>query len=339
MKNTTITTIAALLLGAAGAYAQGGTSNTAYTKPSGFVTHTLKSGQFNLIGLTLHKPVAVSGELETVSEKTLTDTSVDFTTVLTAGKTYILEITANPAEPSLVGTIQEVTSWAATTLTTPQDLGADGLTGDTGDGVDNANGARYQLREAVTLETVFGTTDSVLQKGVISTLADIVWIPDGAGEYNRYFLSNTNQWKDATTNTAAPNVPLIYVDALFVQRKGADVNLVVTGNVKTINTVVALSPGFNPISIIAPVGSTLQNLGLDKSLQAGVISTLADIVWVPNASGSYDRYYLHTTNVWRDATTNADVASDVVLPKGIFIQRKGVAQNINITPPSGYSNL
>ncbi|MCP5538108.1 MAG: hypothetical protein H7A51_17990 [Akkermansiaceae bacterium] len=333
MKYTTITTLAALLLGSAGAIAQ----TTAYTKPSGFVTHTLKAGKFNLIGLTLHSPIAISGAFETVSGTTLTDTNVDFTSVLTTGNTYILEITENTADPSLVGTIQEITSWTATTLTTPDDLGSDGLAGETTSGANN--GAKYQLRKAPTLEEVFGTTNSVLQKGVISTLADILWIPNLSGGYDRYFLSNTNQWKNAATNAVAPNVPLVYTDALFIQRKGAEVNLVLTGSVKANNTVVALSTGFNPVSIVAPVGATLQNSGLNASLQAGVISTLADIVWVPNGSGEYDRYFYHTSNVWRNATTNADVVGDVVLPHGIFIQRKGASKNATLTTPSGYSNL
>ena len=333
MKYTTITTLAAMLLGTAGAFAQA----TAYTMPSGFVTHTLKAGQFNLIGLTLHSPIAVSGAFETVSGTTLTDTSVNFTTALTAGNKYILEITENTADSSLVGTIQEITSWTATELTTVQDLAADGLAGETTSGAND--GAKYQLRQAPTLEEVFGTTDSVLQKGVISTLADIVWIPNVSGGYDRYFLSNTNAWKNATTNALSPNVPLVYVDALFIQRKGAEVNLVVTGSVKVKNTIVALATGFNPISIVAPVGSTLQNSGLETSLQAGVISTLADIVWVPDGSGDYDRYFYHTSNVWRNATTNSNVVGDVVLPDGLFIQRKGAPKNATITPPASYSNL
>ncbi|MEJ6701512.1 MAG: hypothetical protein QNL01_11165, partial [Akkermansiaceae bacterium] len=154
MKYTTITTLAALLLGTAGAFAQ----STAYTMPSGFVTHTLKAGQFNLIGLTLHSPITVSGAFETVSGTTLTDTSVDFTTALTAGKTYILEITENTVDPSLVGTIQEITSWTATMLTTPQDLDADGLAGETAVGAND--GAKYQLRAATTISDVFGATNT-----------------------------------------------------------------------------------------------------------------------------------------------------------------------------------
>lgn len=325
MKTTTITTIAALLLGSSSLFAA-----EAFTKPSGFVTHTLKAGQFNLIGLTLHESVAVSGTLTGVSTTTLTDTNVDFDATLANTSTYILEITSG----ALSGTLQEVSQWGTpdvNSLTTPNDLTA---------GVDTVVvGDAYQVRQAATLEDVFGTTDSVLQKGVISTLADIVWIPDGLGGYGRYFLSTTNLWKNASNNALAPNVPLVYVDAIFIQRKGADVDLVITGVVKSNSSAVVLTTGFNPVSVVAPVGSTLQNSGLSDSLTAGAIATLADIVWVADGSGGYDRYYYHSTNVWRNATTNANVAVDVVLPSGIFVQRKGAATEVVLTPPAGYSGL
>jgi len=144
MKNTIKLTIVALFLGVSSLMAQD--STTAYTKPSGFVTHTLKAGQFNLIGLTLHKPVTVAGTFTAVSETTLTDSNVDFGSVLTAGKTYILEIT-DAADSALNGTIQEITSWSGNAITTPVDLVAYGL----------SVGDKYQLREVATLQQIFGT--------------------------------------------------------------------------------------------------------------------------------------------------------------------------------------
>ncbi len=327
MKYTTITTLAALLLATSGAIAQ----TTAYTKPSGFVTHTLKAGQFNLIGLTLHKPVTASGAFTAVSGTTLTDTSKNFTTLLTAGKTYILEIVENNGSTTddMVGTIQEITAWTATELTTTDDLDADGL----------LVGAKYQLREAATLETVLGTTDSVLKKGVVPTLADIVWVPNSSGSYDSYYLHTTNVWKRVTGNTPAPNVPLVYSDGFWIQRRGAEISLVLTGSVKTKETSMALQTGFNPISIVSPVGVTLQNSGLADSLQKGVVATLADIVWVPKTGGGYDRYYYHITNVWKNADTNATIGSDIDLPSGVFVMRRNAPTNITLTPPSGYSGL
>lgn len=323
MKNTTITTLAALLLGSAVVNA-----DPAYTKPAGYVTHTLKTGQFNLIGLTLHQPVIATGDFTAVSGTTLTDSDVDFGTALTSGKTYILEI-IEASDTDLNGAIQEVTVWSGNTITTPQDLVAQGL----------AIGDSYQMREVPTLESIFGTTDSLLKKGVVSTIADIVWIPNGSGGYNRYFLATTNQWKNAANNGLAPNVPVCYTDGMLVERKGADVDLVFTGSVKTTGTSIALVQGFNPIGATFPAGSTLQNSGLSASLKPGVVSTIGDIVWIPDGLGGYTRYFYHTTNQWRNAATNVAAPADVPMTSGVFIQRKDAAVNVKLTPPSTYSNL
>ena len=73
MKNTTITAVAALLLGTAGTFAQDTTTTTsATTTPVGFVTHTLRGGQFNLLGVTLHQPVLASGAFTGTSTTTVT---------------------------------------------------------------------------------------------------------------------------------------------------------------------------------------------------------------------------------------------------------------------------
>ena len=103
MKNTTITTIAAALIGASGAMAQ-----TAFSPIVGYTTETINQG-FNYIGLTLHEPVAIAGSIDAVASgsggSTLTENDVDLISVLGASgsTTYILEITSGPLE----GTVQE----------------------------------------------------------------------------------------------------------------------------------------------------------------------------------------------------------------------------------------
>lgn len=326
MKKTTIITTASLLLSLCGLQAQ---ETTAYTKPSGFVTHTLKAGQFNLIGLTLHESVSVTGKLSGVAGTALTDENTDFDEALDSGKTYILEMTSG----ALQGTIQVLTSanWSGDTLTTPDDLTA---------GSDKvAVNDTYQVRAAKTLEDVFGTDSSVLQKGNFSSFADIVWLPNDQGGYDRYFLNTANQWKNAATNALAPNVPLVYVDALFIERKGAEVDLVLTGVVKSNSSAIVLSNGFNLVSVISPVGATLQNSGLAGTLKKGNFSSFADLVWLPNDQGGYDRYFVDTSGQWKNAANNAVVTEDVDLPTGYFIERKGEAVEAVITPPEEYTDL
>ncbi|MEJ6778875.1 MAG: hypothetical protein QNK86_05310, partial [Akkermansiaceae bacterium] len=288
MKYTTITTLAALLLGTAGAFAQ----STAYTMPSGFVTHTLKAGQFNLIGLTLHSPITVSGAFETVSGTTLTDTSVDFTTALTAGKTYILEITENTVDPSLVGTIQEITSWTATMLTTPQDLDADGLAGETAVGAND--GAKYQLRAATTISDVFGATNTAgLEGGTASALADNIYLPNSSGGFDIYYYSTGGfvgiGWrKVGSGSTDFSAQPLVFVDGLYVFRRGAvDLSLVNTGSVKVSDTTVAVTGQFTFVGGIFPVGSTLDSSKIKDSVTGGTASSAADNIMVQNSTGGF----------------------------------------------------
>ncbi len=354
--------MAALLLGSAAVYAQGGAATVAYTKPAGFVTHTLKAGQFNLVGLTLHSPIAISGSFETVNGTTLTDSNVDFTSVLTAGKTYILEITENPADPSMVGTIQEITSWTATTLTTPQDLGANGLAGETASGANN--GAKYQLRTAKTLRDIFGANnESGLQEGASGT-ADVIWVSnDSANGYDKYYYhpgstfpeTVSEGWKVIGGGDAPDNIPIVYTDSVFVERRGdTDMNLVVTGSVITHAVTVAVPRRYTLVSSIFPVGSTLANSNLEMSMQKGASGT-ADILWIPKDttdSGqriSYDKYYYHPGSTfpttvaegWKLVGGNDSVdVSATPLKSGMIIERRSSeSYNAKISPPSNYSQL
>mgnify|MGYP006081389863 CR=1 FL=1 len=333
MKYTTITTLAAMLLGTAGAFAQ--TPATAYTKPSGFITHTLKAGQFNLIGLTLHEPVVVSGALTGVSTTTLTDTSVNFESVLTAGKTYILEVLSG----ALTGVIQEVTTRSGNTFMTPEDL--------TEGAAIIAIGDKYQLRESATLESIFGTAESSLTAGFSAASADIVWLPTTVGEYRRCYLKRpTDVWWDADADVAAPNVPVCYTDALFIQATGTeDSSLVLTGTVKTVSTIAVMENGFSPISAVFPIGTTLLSSGLEASLTAGFSVASADVLWVPADGGGYTQYYVkRPANAWTKINADlsevaVDVSNDFSMPSGFFVQRLGARAELKIDPPSSYSNL
>lgn len=160
--NTFFTLVAIMLTMVTSAKAQ--LSNV--TLPAGYVTHKLKANQYNLIGLTLHNSAVAEGNFDLVAGVTLTDNDVDFTTLLTSGKRYILEILENTASPSIEGTVQEVSSWTAHTLTTPDDIVTEGL----------ASGAKYRIRPATTLQSIFGENNQAGLKEGYSGTADLVWL-------------------------------------------------------------------------------------------------------------------------------------------------------------------
>jgi len=312
-------------------------------KPVGLVTHILKSGQFNLIGLTLHEPVLVTGQLESVNGTVLSDSDVNFSNVLTSGATYILQI-VDASNSELNGTVQEITVWSGMTMTTPQDLVAQGL----------VVGDKYLLRPVITLRDIFGSNnESGLQEGA-SGIADLVWVPNGSGNYDRYYYHPgstfptlvSEGWKSLSAGDGleAPEVPIFFTDGLLVQRRGAtDLDLTITGNVITNNVKVAVFNGFNLISNVYPVGSTLANSSLQANLTSSFTESGADVLWLPDGGGNYTRYFYQRAplNRWFNATANSAVVdpSAIDLTAGFFVQRRGNAANLNLTPPDVYDDL
>lgn len=299
-------------------------AQTAYTTPVGYVTNSLNQG-YNPIGLNLHSSVVATGILEAVSGTTLTDSNgADLTSVLPAGRTFVLEITAGAG----LGATQEFTTRTATTMDLPGSIGA-------------ALGSSYNVRIAPTLEEIFGTTTSLLKKSNVAGNADNVLVPNGLGGYIRYFLNSAGVWRNATTPGLAPNTPLVYLDGIFVQKvDAAVVNIVVSGQVKTKPTLSSITQGFNLLSTVYPVGSTLQNLGMDSALKKSNVAGNADNVLFPDGAGGYVRYFLNSAGVWRNATNPGLAPANLPITSAIFIERKDLgAVPLNFVPPSFYSNL
>ena len=328
-----------LLAGAMAAGVAVAQPTTATTKPVGYVTETIKAGQFNLIGLTVQQPTVRASVLTGINSTSVSDTGVDFTSLLTAGQTYVLKITDGPG----AGTISEVVSWNANSLTTVGNLTTAGV----------ANGAKYQLRKAATLSDVFGASNAAgLQAGTIST-ADIVWIPTGGGNFAKYFYSPAVSfpapapagWKN-TAGVNSANVPIVYADSIFIQRRGAtDLALVVSGEVETSSTSMVLEGGvFNYVGGVYPAGSTLGSSNLASQVQAGTLST-GDLVWVPDGLGGYAKYYYSPAvsfpapapASWK-STAGTD-ATNAELKSGIIIQRRGATKSVVVSPPASYGNL
>ena len=308
--------------------------SAAYSKPAGFVTHTLKAQQLNLIGLTLHEPVVYSGSFDSVNGTGLTDNNVDYNSILTAGQSYILEVVEKASESERNGVIQVVTSWTANEITTPDNVTTDG----------RAAGAKDKVRAPKTISDVFGSSNSAgLTAGANMASADVLWHPHGLG-FDKFYYSEGGGfgggeagWKD-DSGADAGDFPIIYTDAVIIQNKAlTDKKLVVSGVVKTKAVSLALMEGkFNFISSTFPVGSTLGNSGLEVDLVAGVDKDSSDVVWMPNDEGGYDQYY-YSTEGWKDAQDQP--ASETLLTSGIIIERIGDNANAKLTPPEAYNDL
>ena len=69
------------------------------------------------------------------------------------------------------------------------------------------------------------------------------------------------------------------------------------------------------------------------TLQAALNSGSADIIWVPNGSGSYTKYYLHNSGAFRNVATNtASPNVPFVYADGFLVQKKGAtAASLTVT--------
>jgi len=349
MKNVITVSLVALLLGSTSVTAQ---SDFVDTKPVGLVTHTLKSGQFNLIGLTLHQPIIASGSITAASSdnngtpadisddfSVFTDSAINFGVTLTAGTTYILEIT-DAADAGLNGTLQEVTVWSGNTITTPQDLFADGL----------VVGDRYQLRAASTIADVFGATNTAgLSSGTSATVADNIYLPTELG-FDVYYYSTggffTVGWrKIGAGNADFANQPIFPADGFYILRRGSDLDITHTGAVKLDDTILAVTRQFTFFSGLYPVGSTLDSSGMVEGLKGGASASVADQVFIQNPIlGGFDVYYYSTGGFfgigWRKVGEGSTDFRDAELPSAFVIGRDGDDDfNLKIAAPEGYENL
>ena len=323
------------------ALAATGTSHAqqAFSKPSGYVTQKLKENSLNNIGLSLHSPVLINGEFSVVNGAIVTvGGSVNLTTVLPANKMCILEVNSGVAK----GTVQEFSTWTSTTITLPAAIAGLAASDD------------FSVRVAPTIQELFPV--GLLTGGFLPTNADKIWVPNSPGSYTRYWYKSVGAdigWHTTTTgvdDTGLVNgdIPVIYIDGLIVEKKAGEKDFVITGEVKTSSSNILVAPGFNQVGITPPAGLTLFTSGLQSDVTGGFLPTNADIVWVPNSSGSgFTKYWYKSVGGdigWHTTSTGIDdtglVAIDPPLVSAVKIQRKGATSKVlKLAVPASYSGL
>lgn len=330
---TSLSIFSASLLAAASVFGQ------ASTKPVGFQTVTLKASSFNLVGINFLKAPLVVGVLDSLTATTITDAGVDFSAALTGQSNLVVEVTSGTGS----GLWANVSSFSTNQLTVDTDVTAS-----------VSAGASYQVFSLPTIAEVFGATNSAGLKDGNSTTADIIWLSkgDGSGGFDKYYYAAaappfvTAGWKNTSTgNTNASGAAIYHHEAMIIERRGTtDLPVTFTGTVKTSPTTIPLFTGFNWIDRAYPSLATLANSGLSTYLLAGN-STTADIVWMANASGGYDKYYFavaappFVTAGWKKVGAGNTDASSTPLETGIIIERRGGNTNLKITPDAAYGNL
>lgn len=322
-------TYALILAAAASGVAFG--AATAYTTPVGYTTQALPANQFTLVGLTVHNPTVSAGVLSAVSATSVTDSNVNFTTTLTSGATYILELAD--------GTVQEISSWSGSVLTTPDNITSHVTAGTT----------TYKLRKAATVADVFGVANSVgLSPDTDGSMTgtDTVLILNAGGAFDTVYYFNdgagTTGWFDSLGNPAENKV-IAYPDGFYVKRAaGSTLNLVVSGEIKTAKTAGRLVAGFNYVNGVAPAGLTLGTSGLEAFLTPDVdgSQTGTDFVLIPNGAVYTTAYYFNDgagTTGWFDSLGNP--AEPFALDGGFLIKSATGPKAFSLNTPASYSSL
>lgn len=293
---------------------------TAVSGVVGYETLPLAADQFNLIGVRLFGSVIDSGTSTDVTGATLTDDTKDWSGVTGP---LVLEITSGDA----TGFASPVVAATATSLTTASDLTVGGL----------ATGATYRVRNAVTIQSLFGDPATGLESGGSDADSDVVWLYDAVtGGYTRYIFQQPffgdPRWYNVTADAAVTTpVPIDPTSGLFVEKRSEAGEVVVTGAVKTDPSVFLLTKGdaFTPVTSTFPVGATLQNSGLASVLTTSGGDADSDVVWIPQGTG-YVRYFWQTPffgdprwyNVTADEAVGTEPGDAVPLTSGFFIERQ-----------------
>lgn len=334
------------LLAAAFACGFASAQTTAYTTPVGYVNTNLKAGQYSFLGLTLVKPTLAAGVVASATATSVTVAAgVDFTTLLTAGSTYILEL------PD--GTVQEITSWSGSTLTTPENVS----------GFITPNVTTYKIRLCDTVSTVFGNANSVGLKASNDgdpTTADNLYVFSAPGVSTSvyYFDLDGDGIRDTEDGDGwytgggdpADNLVIPYPDAVIVQRlAGTDKTITISGELKTTPTKSVIGSGYNFLSSVAPVGLTLSTSGLSSYVTSSADgdpatcdNLIIDVSGVQTTVYFFDLNQNGTVDVadgdgWY--TGGGDPADSYPLEGGFYIVNIGAAKAYKLNVPASYSGL
>ena len=261
----------------------------------------------------------------------MTDNLLNFSAILDSNTPYVVELIGGPMD----GKVLDLITFSDHTLTVAETLPA-------------ASFILYQIRAVPRLSEVINPQDMATVDDFNPDHGDLVLIPSGGGQFDEYFYSSHSGHAGFfNATTGLPEDPLLhYIQSSYYLRRGTSpFVLVVTGQVKSKNTLLAVTDTFNYVGSAYPTG-TLGDTGLEDFLKPGDPTT-ADIIWLQDPSGQYERYYYSDGTYawgvgWRlvDAPPGYEDADqkNVWIYSGMIIQRRAATPyDALLTPPYYYS--
>lgn len=197
-----------------------------------------------------------------------------------------------------------------------------------------------------TLSSLFGATNTAGLQGGNAVTADQVQLWSGSS-YDSYYYQTAGiggtGWRKVGDQTTDASGTVVRPDQSIIIKRGQNQNLSLTiiGEVKTGQTTVNVSPGFNFVPNPYSVAMTLASCGIHTGnnttgLAGGNIAT-ADHLLVWNGTG-YDTYYYQTAGVggigWRKVGDLSADASNATIPalSSIIVRRNAAGSFTWVMP-------
>ncbi len=278
-------------------------------RPAAITNTILKgSGGFSTVGVPFTREPLLRDLVASSSGTTITGAEGGYGDLTTTPHSVVIQT------GSTRGRTERIVSNTATTVTLASAI--PGL-------VNNSD--EFDIVPEWTLGTYFGTGNnpSGLMSSPSSSSADIVYVDDGIGSLVQYFHNGTN-WRRVSTPTPANNVSLSGLNggAIILKRSAGDLTFSVQGVLRSGRQVQPAVPGFSVVTYTEAGGTTFGATGLVPGvLASNPSSSLADIVYIPDGTGSLVQYFHNGTN-WRRVSTPTNQNGLLIKPETALVINK-----------------
>jgi uncharacterized protein (TIGR02597 family) len=288
--------------------------------PVGYVTQTIDAAKFTTLSLPLYSPTS-TGTVSAVSSPVITSSGSSFGTLSDAATPNAVKVTSG----SLAGTYFPIASNTADTITVSGDVSS--LV------VDDT----FEVVAVDTLSSLFGSPADGTIVGGAKSVADIVFILQSTGTWNKYFHNNSNWVQDRRGNPNSDNVQISPDSGILVNRvSSTPTSFVLTGTVPSTQSIVNINQsGFSVWPQAFPTDITLQESGIQNTAEL----SSSDRIFILQSSGAWNKYFHDGTN-WRQDRRGSPISDSTNIASGsaVLINKASPSSaSASVTTPMPYT--